>query len=438
MTIITATTNQITISALTAREILDSRGIPTLECCLSLNNGVVVVTSISTANPSKQTDLLELRDQDQNRMLGLGVHKAVAAINGRVAQALIGKSPIDQEELDKALLTLDGTKNLSNLGANTTMVVSQAILKAAALAYGWPPYYYIFKKYNLTDVLAVPTMLYGLIDGGKHGTDNLDFQEFQVIPANSLSFERSLELAVSLFKSLGKILHEKGAIRAVGPSGGYTPNLYKNTDAFDLLNEAARSINLVVGRDAFFGADFDANSFFQNGKYKIKDRGEAYSSKEWLAYLKDLNRLYGIYAFEDPFAESDLVSWKTFTNEFSNNARIIGDSLTRTNADLIDVAIKEKAANTLIVKTGQTATVTDLINAVKKAKSDNWQIIVSNREGETNDDLLADLAVGLGANFAKFGPPNRGERIVKHNRLLQISDELRRINQQNQGNDRAK
>ena len=429
MTIITAQSNQVTISSLHAREILDSRGIPTLEASLALNNGVAVVTSISTANPSKATDLLELRDNDPTRMLGFGVQKAVNLINTRIAPALIGKSPLNQEELDQTLLSLDGTKTLSNLGANTTMVVSQAIVKAAALLYGWPPYYYFFKRYNLASVLAMPTILYGLIDGGKHGTDNLDFQEFQIIAANSLSYERSLELAVSVFKALGEILKNKGAIRAVGPNGGYTPNLYKNTDAFDLLNEAARSINLVVGRDAFFGADFDANHFYHSGRYKIKDKADGYSAKEWLDYLKDLNRMYGIYAFEDPFAENDLASWKSFTADFNQSARIISDSLTRTNDELIQTAIKEKAANTLIVKTGQVATVTSLIDAVKAARADNWQVIVSNREGETNDDFIADLAVGLGADFAKFGPPNRGERIAKYNRLLQISNELKAINQ---------
>lgn len=429
MTIITAQSNQVTIANLHAREILDSRGIPTLEASLALDNGVVVVTSISTANPSKATDLLELRDNDPGRMLGFGVQKAVALINTKIAPILIGKSPLNQEELDQALLNLDGTKTLTNLGANTTMVVSQAIVKAAALLYGWPPYYYLFKRYNLANVLAMPTILYGLIDGGKHGTDNLDFQEFQIIAANSLSYERSLELAVSVFKALGEILKTKGAIRAVGPNGGYTPNLYKNTDAFDLLNEAARSINLVVGRDAFFGADFDANHFYHNGRYKIKDKADGYSSKEWLDYLKDLNRMYGIYAFEDPFAENDLASWKSFTSEFGQSARVIADSLTRTNDQLIQTAIKEKAANTLIVKTGQVATITSLINAVKAARADNWQVIVSNREGETNDDFLADLAVGLGADFGKFGPPNRGERIAKYNRLLQISNELKTINQ---------
>lgn len=427
MTIITAQSNQVTISNVSAREILDSRGVPTLECSLTLSNGIVVVTSVSTSNSEKNSDLLELRDGNPQRMLGLGVQKAVELINTRVGAALVGKSPLEQDELDRLLLTLDGTKNLTTLGANTTMVVSQAILKAGALLYGWPPYYYLFKKYSLTQVLAMPTMMYGVIDGGKHGTDNLNFQEFQIIPANSLSFNRSLEMAVSLFKALGKILKEKGAIRAVGPNGGYTPNLYKNTDAFDLLNEAARTINLVIGRDAFFGADFDANSFYHNGRYKIKDRDDGYSGREWIDYLKDLNHAYGIYAFEDPFAESDLASWKTFTNEFGQSARVIGDALTRTNALMIENAIKEKAANTLIVKTGQVPTITNLIDAVKTARKANWQVIVSNREGETNDDLIADLAVGVGAEFGKFGPPNRGERIAKYNRLLQISDELQRI-----------
>ncbi len=429
MSIVSAQSNQVTIASVYAREILDSRGVPTIEASLSLNNGVVVVTSISTANQNKATDLLELRDKDPQRMLGMGVKKAVDLINTRIGPALVGKSPLNQEELDQMLVNMDGTKNLSNLGANTTMVVSQAIAKAAALLYGWPPYYYFFKHYGLANCLAMPTILYGLIDGGKHGTDNLDFQEFQIIPANSLSFERSLELAVSVFKALGEILQSKGAIRAVGPNGGYTPNLYKNTDAFDLLNEAARSINLVVGRDAFFGADFDANHFYKNGRYKIKDKADGYGPKEWLDYLKDLNRIYGIYAFEDPFSENDLVTWKTFTAEFGQSSRIIADSLTRTNSELIATAIKEKAANTLIVKTGQVPTVTHIIEAIKAARADNWQIIISNREGETNDDFIADLSVGLGADFAKFGPPNRGERIAKYNRLLQISNELKAINQ---------
>ena len=433
MAILTAENNSTTITSLIAREILDSRGVPTIECSLTLSNGVMVVTSVSTANLSGGVGYHELRDRDPDRMLGMGVTKAVNTINTQIAGRLVGKNPIDQESIDTLLLGLDTSKTLENIGANTTMVVSQAVLKAAALSYGWPPYYYIFKRYALTSVLAVPTCIYGLIDGGKHGTDNLDFQEFQIIPANHLNFQRSLEIAVSLFKALGDLLKSKGAIRSVGPNGGYTPNLYKNTDAFDLMSEAARSIGLVIGRDIFFGADFNADSFYSVNRYKIKDNTDAMSNKQWIGYLRDLNKNYALYSFEDPFASSDLGSWREFTNEFDKAARVVSDSMTRTDVKLTAGAIKEKIGNTLIVKTGQVPTVTDLIAAVKQARGANWQIVVANREGETNDDLIADLGVGLGAEFVKFGPPNRGERIIKYNRLLQINNELQLINQNTQG-----
>ncbi len=431
MAILTAQNNNLAISGIQAREILDSRGVPTLECTMTLNTGVMVVTSISTTNfdKDKSYGIRELRDHDQDRMFGLGVSKAVDIINTRIASALIGQNPTDQENIDNQLVQLEGSKTIDSIGANSTMVVSQAVLKAAALAYGWPPYYYLFKRYGLAQVLSVPTCIYGLIDGGRHGTDNLDFQEFQVIPANHLNFQRSLEIAVSLFKSLGDLLKQKGAIRSVGPNGGYTPNLYKNTDAFDLMAEAAKGIDLVLGRDIFFGADFDADNFFSGGRYHIKDRTDTFPSKQWLNYLKDLNKLYFLYSYEDPFASSDLASWKEFTGEFDKSARIICDAVTRTDAKLTATAIKEHVGNTLIIKTGQGATFTELSQAIHSARQANWQIIISNREGETNDDLIADLGVGLGAEFVKFGPPNRGERIAKYNRLLQIYRELQVINQ---------
>ncbi|MBQ6438064.1 hypothetical protein IJJ12_01620 [bacterium] len=429
MAIVTALNNSLSISNLTAREILDSRGYPTIECSLTLNNGIFVVTSCSTANPAKSTDFKELRDDDPNRMKGLGVSKAVELINTRLAQALTGRNPTVQEEIDEALLALDTSQTLENIGANTTMVVSQAVLKAAALSYGWPTYYYLYKRYNLTQLLSIPTCMYGMIDGGRHGTDNLDFQEFQLIPANHLSFQRSLEIAVSHFKALGDLLKEKGAIHSVGPCGGYTPNLYKNTDAFDLMSEAARNVNLVIGRDVFFGADFDADNFYNLNRYKIKDRPEPLAGKQWVDYLQDLNKLYALYSFEDPFGSGDAAGWKGFTNEFDKAARIVCDSLTRTSAKHVTTAIKEKIGNTLLVKTGQVPTITALIQAVQTARAANWQVVVAAREGETNDDLLADLSVGIGAEFVKFGPPNRGERIAKYNRLLQIYHELQQLNQ---------
>ena len=429
MAILTAENNSVTINNVLAREILDSRGIPTIECSLSLTNGVMVVTSVSTANNNHKSGYHELRDHDPNRMLGLGVTKAVEIINTQIAGRLIGKNPIDQENLDSMLVGMDTSKDLENIGANTTMVVSQAILKAAALSYGWPPYYYIFKRYNLARVLAIPTCIYGLIDGGAHGTDNLDFQEFQIIPANHLNFARSLEIAVSIFKALGDLLKQKGAIRSVGPSGSFTPSLYKNTDAFDLMSEAAREIELIIGRDVFFGADFNADNFYSVGKYKIKDKTDSMNNKQWIAYLKDLNKLYALYSFEDPFASGDVGSWREFTAEYDKAARIVTDSMTRTDAKLTATAIKERIGNTLLLKTSQVPTVTELMNSIKTARAANWQLVVSNREGETGDDLIADLAVGIGAEFVKFGPPNRGERIAKYNRLLQIHSELQLINQ---------
>lgn len=427
MTMVTAQSNNLQISNITAREILDSRGVPTLECAVSLNNGIVTVSSISTNNSGKVNDFVELRDGDTNRFMGMGTTKAAAIINDRLTPMLIGKNPTKQEELDRALLSMDHSKNLSTIGSNSTMVVSQAIMKAAALSYGWPTYYYLLKKYQLASAIVVPTCMYGLIDGGKHGTDNLDFQEYQIIPANHFNFHRSLEIAVQVYRTLGMILKEKGAISSVGPSGGYTPNLYKNTDAFDLIAEAAKACNLTIGHELFFGADFDASSFYKNGRYHIKDNPEPLSDKAWQTYLQDLNKIYGLYAFEDPFATEDLNSWKEFVGEFDKTTRVIADSPTRSNAKLIDQARDQKICNTVIIKTSQAPTCTYLVEAVMKAREFNWQVVLSNREGETNDDFLADLGVGLGVDFLKFGPPNRGERVAKYNRLKQIAFELEKL-----------
>lgn len=429
MTMVTAQSNNLQISSVIGREILDSRGLPTLECAISLNNGIVAVSSLSTNNSSKSNDLTELRDADPNRLAGLGTTKAVGIINERIAPLLVGQNPTKQEELDKKIVSLDPSKNMHNIGANSTMVVSQTLMKAAALSYGWPTYYYLLKKYQLASAIVVPTCIYGMIDGGKHGTDNLDFQEYQIIPANHFNFHKSLEIAVNVYRALGVILKEKGAIRSVGPSGGYTPNLYKNTDAFDLIAEAARNCNLTIGHELFFGADFDANSFYKTGKYHIKDNPEPLSPKTWQVYLQDLNKIYGLYAFEDAFATDDLDSWKTFLADFDKIARVIADAPTRSDAKLITEARNQNMANTIIIKTSQAPTCSHLIEAIMKAREANWQIIISNREGETNDDFIADLGVGVGADFLKFGPPNRGERIAKYNRLSQIATEIEKLQQ---------
>lgn len=419
----------VTITNLKAREILDSRGVPTVEVTIKLSNGLSSISSISTTTHGNDFEATQIRDRDSNRMLGLGVLKAVENVNKIIAPNIVGLNPFDQEKIDLRLLELDGTKNASHLGSNATMTVSQATLKAGALVLNLPTYYYIFKKYNLCKNMSIPTCLYGLIDGGKHGSkNNIDFQEFQIVPANHITFDKSLEMAVSVFNNLKKILIEKGAACSVGPSGGYTPNLFKNTDAFELLIEAIKDSNYNVGRDVFFGIDADGTFLEEKGKYKVRDFNNPIDTKAMIEYYKKLNSVYGLYVIEDPFAKTDEKSWIEINKEMGEVARIVGDNNLAANKIKLEKAIKKNSGNTVLVKTGQLSTITEMFEIVQIAKNNNWQVIISNREGETNDDLIADIAVGVGAHYLKFGPPNRGERIAKYNRLLKINQELEKLN----------
>lgn len=419
----------VTITNLKAREILDSRGVPTVEVTIKLSNGLSSISSISTTTHGNDFEATQIRDRDANRMLGLGVLKAVENVNKIIAPNIVGLNPFDQEKIDLRLLELDGTQNASHLGSNATMTVSQATLKAGALVLNLPTYYYIFKKYNLCKNMLIPTCLYGLIDGGKHGSkNNIDFQEFQIVPANHISFDKSLEMAVSVFNNLKKILIEKGAACSVGPSGGYTPNLFKNTDAFELLIEAIKDSNYNVGRDVFFGIDADGTFLEEKGKYKVRDFNNPIDTKAMIEYYKKLNSVYGLYVIEDPFAKTDEKSWIEINKEMGEVARIVGDNNLAANKVKLEKAIKKNSGNTVLVKTGQLSTITEMFEIVQIAKNNNWQVIISNREGETNDDLIADIAVGVGAHYLKFGPPNRGERIAKYNRLLKINQELEKLN----------
>ncbi len=422
--------DDVKITNIQAREILDSRGVPTVEVIVYLNNGFSTISSISTTTNKNELEVLQLRDQDSNRMLGLGVSKAVQNVCEIITPKLIGLNPLDQEKIDIILLELDGTKRVSKLGSNATMAVSQAVLKAGAVSLTLPTYYYIYKKYQLCQRLSMPIFLYGLIDGGKHGSkNNIDFQEFQIIPANNIPFNKSLEMSVSIFNNLKRILVEKGAACSVGPSGGYTPNLFKNTDAFDLLIEAIKDSGFNIGRDVFFGIDVDGTYLATKNKYKIRDFPQMIGTKEMIEYYKKLNSLYGLYVIEDPFSKDDDDSWLEISKEMGEVIRIVGDNNLAANKNRVLRAIKKKLCNTALIKTGQSSTITEMFEIAQIVKQAGWQVVVANREGETNDDLIADIAVGIGANFAKFGPPNRGERIAKYNRLSQIYREIIKLDQ---------
>ena len=415
-----------TIQTVYAREVLDSRGIPTVECMIWLDNGGFVRSSVPSGTSKGKYEALEVRDNDPNRMYGQGVLTAVNNINTIIAPQVVGKDPVDQAGIDAILNNLDGTENKSKLGVNSILAVSQTVLKAAAMANGVPLYTYLLQQYQLTQTPATPTCIYGLINGGEHGADNLDIQEFQIIPASHIDFQTSLSMATTLYHKLEEVLMSKGAVHSVGIVGGFAPNLYNNTDAFEILIETIKVSPYTFAQDVFFGVDMAASSFFEAGKYTLKDQPQPYTAKDLLEYYKILRQKYHVFYIEDPFQEDDWDSWAQITAELGETTTITGDDLLVTNKVKVEEGVKKKACNAVIVKPNQVGTITETIDVIKLARAANWQIIVSHRSGETNDDFIADFAVGIGADYVRFGPPNRGERIAKYNRLLQINDQLQR------------
>lgn len=413
-----------TIKGVFAREILDSRGVPTIDCTMWMDNGGIVATSVPTGTSIGKYEAKELRDNDINRMLGKGVLTAVNYINSYIAPQLIGKDPTNQEEIDQILLHMDGTDNKSKLGANTTLSVSQAALKAGALSQNYPLYYYIQQKYQLTPEVVIPNCIYTVINGGDHGADNLDIQEFQIVPASHMSYADSLNLAVTIYHKLEEVLVIKGAIHSVGLVGGFTPNLYSNSDVFEILVETIKATPYTFTQDLFFGIDVAASQLYRNGKYTLKDRSQPFSGKELLEYYQKIRDLYNVFYLEDPFQEDDLDQWKAVTALIGDTTKIVGDSFLVTNLKKLQQAIENKYCNTILIKPNQVGTVTETISVIQMAKKSGWQTVMSHRSGETNDDFIADFAVGAGSEYAKFGPPNRGERIAKYNRLSQIEQEI--------------
>jgi len=413
-----------TIQGLFAREILDSRGLPTLECSLWLDTGAVVVASVPTGTTKGKYEAIELRDNDPTHMDGQGVLTAANNVNTILAPLLIGQDPTHQTEIDQLMVNTDGTPQKMKLGANAIMVVSLAVCKAGASSMNLPLYQYLFQKYKPAESMHIPTCIYTLINGGQHGADNLDIQEFQVMPASYLEYPESLNVGTSLYHKLEEVLISKGAIHSVGLVGGFTPNLYNNTDAFELLMETVKTSPYTLAQDLFFGVDMAASNLYDNGKYKMKDKPQPYTSAELFEYYLGLRNLYHVFYIEDAFQEDDWKSWKQLTTEMGGTTTIVGDSFLATNKERTKKAIAESACNALVIKPNEVGTVSEAIEVMQLARNAGWQTVFSHRSGETNDDSLADMAVGLGATYCKFGPPNRGERVTKYNRLLQIYQEI--------------
>lgn len=409
------------ITQIIGREILDSRGYPTVECYVALDSGEEVTASVPGGTSTGKHEAVEIRDNDPARLGGKGVKKVVANINEIVRPALLGQEPTRQTACDQILFNLDGTINKSKLGANTILAVSTAICKAGAASVRMPMYQYLKEKYGLAINLRIPTPIFNLINGGAHGAGNLDFQEFHIIPTSNKTFPAALQVGVEMFMALEQVLIAKNAIHSVGVEGGFAPNLFTNTDALELLLEAMKRTPYAFGQDLFFGLDAAATAFYKGNKYIIRDRQQPMVASELGEYYKDLNQKYHIFSLEDPFAEDDWAAWAALTAAISDHVVIVGDDLLTTNKERLQRAIKEKSCNAILVKPNQIGTISETVEVIKIAKDAKFQVIVSHRSGETNDDFIADFAVGMGADYTKFGAPIRGERVAKYNRLLAIN-----------------
>lgn len=415
------------IYSVKAREILDSRGDPTVETTVILHSGYRGTASVPAGTSVGKYEAVDLRDHDEKRYGGMGVLTAVKNVNTTIAAKLVGMNATGQSQIDKALLDLDGTSDKHALGANAILSVSLAVAAASANALRQPLYVYLnslFQPYAATKISRIPTPTFNIINGGKHGACNLDFQEFHVIPASNKRFSDALRMGVELYQGVKQILKYRNAIYSVGYEGGFAPNLFTNAEAIDILVEAVRNSTYRDGFDVFFGLDLAANSFKREHGYQIKDKPGTLSGDDFIKFLSELRKKYHLLLLEDALGEDDWEHWTKLTESIGKEVLVVGDDLLATNPTRLERAIKEKACSAILCKPNQIGSLSEFFAVVAIAKKNDVKTIVSHRSGETNDVFIADLAVALQSDYVKFGAPARGERVAKYNRLLEIQEEL--------------
>ena len=398
-----------------AREILDSRGNPTVEVEATLDSGLTAIASVPSGASTGIHEALELRDNDKNRYHGKGVLKAVSNVNKIIAPLLIGKESGNQEEIDSIILNTDGTKDKSNLGANATLGVSLAILKVTALEKGKELYEYLGNNYSM------PRCMMNILNGGAHASNGLDFQEFMIIPSTN-EYRENLRMGSEVFNTLKTVLKEKNLLCGVGDEGGFAPNINTAPEALELFKEAITRSGYTLGKDIFIGLDVAASEFYEDGVYKLE--GKDYTREELVDYYKILSEKYHIISIEDGMAEEDYEGWKLLTKEMPN-IQLVGDDLFVTNKELFKKGIDMKIANAILIKLNQIGTVTEALETISMAKENGYKTIISHRSGETEDTFIADFAVGLNLGQIKTGSLSRGERTAKYNRLLRIEERIK-------------
>lgn len=416
-----------------AYEIIDSKGNPTVEAVMSLDTGLEVTTSVPTSSAQSKYAAVDIRDEDPKRFNALGVTKAVHIINSLIFPKLKGVSVDKQQEIDYWLKKADGTKNLSNLGANTTCIISQLFVKAGAVSKQIPLFVYINELYQKLFTASlpldkIPTPIFNVINGGKLTNNNLAFQEFGFISSSSVSFSIAYQNAVELFSKLRSVLQYRNANISEGEQGGFTPNFTANIDALEVLNETIIQKDLKLGLDIFLGIDIGAAYFYKDDRYNLREKPHALKSDEYIEYILSLTKDYSLLILEDPIQPEDWANWKKLNSVLSDRIYLTGGDLIESSKDRLITAINEKACSAVVIKPNQVGTITGVFELVDIARKNKMNYIISHRSGETTDSYIADLAVGIQADFVKFGAPSRGERVVKYNRLWTIErDELNSI-----------
>jgi enolase len=413
------------ITNIQAQELLDSRGNPTVECTVMLENGISASAMVPSGASTGKYEALELRDGEENRYLGKGVLKAVENVNRKIAQVVIGMDVENQTEVDQAMIALDGTENKSELGANAILSVSMACTRAAALSKDIPLYEYIANLFsNPTDVYEMPVPMINMIEGGKHADSGLDIQEYMIMPIGATNIQQAIRWGSEVFHHLGDILKHMDYPTAVGYEGGYAPKLESNEKPFELIVQAIKEAGLKPGEDVSLAIDAAASEFYNNGTYELKIDGKKLDPQQLVNIYANWIHNFPIISIEDGLAEDDWEGFKMLENKLPDNVMNVGDDLFVTNINRLEKGIEMECASAILVKLNQIGTVSETINAIKRAEEVGFNSIISHRSGETEDTFIADFAVGSGVGFIKTGSMSRSERVVKYNRLMRIEREL--------------
>jgi len=409
-----------TIKNVRGRQILDSRGNPTVEVEVELADGAVGRAAVPSGASTGSHEAVELRDGDPSQFQGKSVLKAIANIEEKIAPAVSGMSALDQAAVDKRMIELDGTPNKSKLGANAILGVSLAVAHAAANSQGMPLYRYLGGE----DAHVLPVPMMNILNGGRHAGDSVDLQEFMVMPVGASSFAQALQMGAEVYQSLKKVLKVRGANTSVGDEGGFAPSLATNREAVEVIMAAIEEAGYRAGEQCFIALDPASSEFYDNGRYILAKEGVSFTSAEMVDYYSELVSAYPIISIEDGMAEDDWEGWRLLNDKLGSKIQIVGDDLYTTNRERLSRGIAEQSSNSILIKLNQIGTLTETLAVIEMAKKAGWTSVISHRSGETEDVTISDLAVAMNTGQIKAGAPCRSERVAKYNRLLRIEEEL--------------